>query len=196
MANDIDVKVGADTAAAVSGLDKVSDSLKDAEKSSKAFSDALGTMAIASGAAFAAIVAGAFKAFDAFADAEKSSKALQLSLQNQGVAGRGLEKTYKDLAKSVSAKTGIDDDAIVAGQAILQNFLGQAEITPELTAALADLSIKTGSVESAADLLGKAVQGNTKGLKQYGIQIDANLSQTERLGAVTAETSRVLGGVG
>lgn len=195
MANDIDVKVGADTGEAVAGIDKVSSSLKGAEKSSQAFSDALGTMAIASGAAFATLVAGAFKAFDAFADAEKSSKALQLSLQNQGVAGRGLEKTYKDLAKSVSAKTGIDDDAIVAGQAILQNFLGQAEITPELTAALADLSIKTGSVESAADLLGKAVQGNTKGLKQYGIQIDANLSQTERLGAVTAETSRVLGGL-
>lgn len=195
MADDANVVIGADTSQATKEIDKVSDSLKDAEKQSKSFSDALVTLSVASGAAFASLAAGAFKAFEAFADAEKSSKELQIALQNQGLAGKGLEKSYKDLAKAVSAKTGIDDDALVAGQAILQNFLGQTEITPELTQALADLSVKTGSVEGAADILGKAVNGNTKALKGLGIEVDASLPRSERLAAVTAETARQYGGL-
>ncbi|MBK9496917.1 MAG: hypothetical protein IPO08_20895 [Xanthomonadales bacterium] len=178
---DIKVTVGADTKEAVDGINKVTDSLGEAQGASKAFSSSLGTLAVASGAAFAALIVGAEKAFEAFADAEKSSRQLQLALQNQGIAGKGLEKQYKDLASAISQKTGIDDDAIVSGQAILQNFLGQQEVSEGLTKTLADLSIKTGSVESAADLLGKAVQGNVRGLKTYGIELDANLTRTERI---------------
>ena len=192
---DIKVTVGADTKEAVDGINKVTDSLGDAQQASKDFSSALGTLAVASGAAFAALVVGAEKAFDAFADAEKSSRQLQLALQNQGIAGKGLEKQYKDLASAISQKTGVDDDALVSGQAILQNFLGQQEVSEGLTQTLADLSIKTGSVESAADLLGKAVQGNVRGLKTYGIELDANLTRTERIARLSDNASLAISGL-
>lgn len=169
--------------------------LDDSGKKTEDLDKQLGNVAKTSGAIFAGLVASAGFAIKSFGEAEKSSKELELSLQNQGIASRGLIDSYKKLAEQVSEKTGIDDDAITAGQAILQNFLGQTEVSAGLTNALADLSEKTGSVNSAAEILGRGIQGNTKGLKQFGITVDESLSKEERLAAITQQVTQKFGGL-
>jgi len=173
-------------------FDETIDGIK--EKTSNLESQ-LATIAKISGVAFTALVGSASLALKAYGESEKASKDLVLSLQNQGIASDKLVTQYKNLAAQIQIKTGIDDDQIIAGQAVLQGFLGQTEISKDLGFALADLSEKTGSVTSAAEILGRGVQGNVKGLKQFGIVIDENLTKEERLIAITEQVTQKFGGL-
>jgi hypothetical protein len=60
---------------------------------------------------------------------------------------------------------------------------------------MANLSVKTGDVDSAAQLLGKAINGNVKVLKQYGISLDESLSREERIAKITETVSQKFGGL-
>lgn len=172
-----------------------SDAVKDIKKETADLESQLSSVAKISGVVFAGLIASAGVALKAFAESEKASKELENALKNQGIATNELVDTYKQLAAEVQAKTGIDDDAIVKGEAILQNFLGQTEVSKELVFALADLSEKTGSVESAAEILGRGIAGNTRGLKQFGIVIDENLDKNERLAKITEQVSQKFSGL-
>jgi hypothetical protein len=85
-------------------------------------------------------------------------------------------KAAQDYASSLSAKIGVDDEAIMAGQAQLATFAAvsdatarQAGIFDRATAAGADLAATGfGSIESNAVQLGKALQDPTKGLAALG----------------------------
>jgi hypothetical protein len=121
---------------------KFDDAVKDIEKQTEGLEGKLAGIAKISGAAFAGLVASAGFAVKAFADSEKASKSLELALKNQGIASDKLIANYKDMATELSLKTGIDDDAIVSGEAVLQNFLGQTEASSELLEAMANLSVK------------------------------------------------------
>lgn len=147
------------------------------------------------GIAFAGLVAAAGFAVHAFAESEKASKDLVQSLQNQGIASDALVAKYKKMADELSVLTGVDDDAIVAGEAVLQSFIGQTEITPELAANLVDLAEKTGSITSAAEILGKGINGNVKAFKQFGITIDENATKEERIAEITEKVNQKFGGL-
>lgn len=185
---DLVIKISGDSKEFQAEVDRI-------KKSSADLEDQLGSIAKVSGVAFAGLVAAGGLAVKSFAEANKASKDLEIALQNQGLAGKGLADSYKQIAKDLSDLTGVDDDAIIAGEAVLQNFLGQTEITPQLAAAMVDLGEKTGSVSSAAEILGRAAQGNTRGLKQFGIVIDENLTKEERLAAITEQVSQKFGGL-
>lgn len=155
----------------------------------------LNSIAKVSGVAFAGLIASAGLAIHAYADAEKSTRELVNSLQNQGIASDQLIAKYRGLAEEVQKKTGIDDDAIIKGQAIIQSYIGQTEITGELTSALADLSERTGSVDEAAKILGLAIAGNTRGLKQFHIEIADGLDKNERMAEILRQLNLRMGGL-
>lgn len=171
------------------------DTVGDIKKQTEGLESQLSSIAKISGAAFAGLTAAAGLSIKAFADADKASKDLTIALQNQGIASDELIGRYKSLAAEVQKKTGIDDDAIVKGQAILQSFLGQTEVSEKLTFALANLSEKTGSVESAAEILGRGIAGNTRGLKQFGITVDENLDKNERLSKILEQVNQKFDGL-
>lgn len=177
MASDIVVKVGADAS-------EFNDAIEEMRKKSSTLSDSLFTITKASGAAFGAIVADATHAILSFKESEAVSKNLALALRNQGLDADKLGQKYDKLAQSVSEKTKFDDDQVKSGFAVLQSFIGQQEIGDELATTLLNLAAKSGSVEGAAQELGRAFQGNTRGLKQYGIVVDQSLSLSERQAAV------------
>lgn len=145
-------------------------------------------------AAFAAITAEMGFALKAYGDSELATNNLTQALQNQGIYSDELINSYKKMGDAIQEKTGIDNDAITAGQTLLQGFIGQRKITPELTALMADLSSKTGSVETAAKMLGQAFNGQTKGLKQYGVQIQENLTYEENFNEVMKQSTIAFGG--
>jgi hypothetical protein len=171
------------------------DTVKDIKKQTESLETQLASIAKISGAAFAGLTAAAGLSLKAFAESEKASKELTVALQNQGIASNELVDRYKNLASEIQKKTGIDDDAIVKGEAILQNFLGQTEVSEDLANALANLSEKTGSVESAAEILGRGIAGNTRGLKQFGITIDENLDKNERLAKILEQVNQKFNGL-
>lgn len=187
MAEDVIISIGAKTEAFNKAVDQI-------QAKTEGLEDALAGIATTSGAIFAGLVAGAGAALAAFADAEKATIQLTTALQNQGIFTQKLAQQYDDLSEAIQNKTGIDDDSIKKGFAVLQNFIGQREVTPELANAIADLSTKTGDYASAAEIVGKAVQGNVRGLKQYGIEVDANATQSERLRQAVEGVNGAFGG--
>lgn len=169
--------------------------LEIAQKNTKAFADGFDRIAIEAGAAFAALGFAAGKAIHAFGESEKATKKLTIAIENQGLNAQKLIPVYDKLAEKLQEKTGIDDDAIKSGIGILQNFIGQREVSEELVTALVDLSEKTGSVDSAAQALGRAVNGSTRALRLQGIQVDSNLSKGERLTSITEQIAERYGGL-
>lgn len=188
MASELIIKISAESK-------EFSDAIKDVGKQTEELESQLAGVAKASGAIFAGLVASAGFAIHAFGDAEKASKALEVSLLNQGLAGSKLAAKYNDIADAIQEKTGVDNDAIIAGTALLQNFLGQTEASEELIAAMTDLAEKTGSTESAAEILGKGIAGNVKAFKQFGIEIDATGSKEERIAEITEKVTQKFGGL-
>jgi hypothetical protein len=182
------IKIGADNKEA---KDKINEIQKEAED----LEGKLGTVAKISGAAFLGLTAAIATTVHAYAESEQATKELNLALQNQGIFTEELAESYKKYAEEVQLATGIDDDAIVAAQAKLQSFIGMNEITPQLTQAIADLSIKTGDTSSAAEILGRSIQGNVRGLKQFGIVIEDNLSTEERQNQILLQISQKFGGL-
>lgn len=187
MANEIKTKITADSSQFTSEIDK-------AEESAGGFGKALSAIGGVATAAFSAAITGAGLAVAAFKESEKASRQLTVALENQGVFAKDVADSYKQYAKEVQRATSFDDDAVVASQAKLQSFIGQTKISKELTFSLADLATQTGSLESAAELLGKAYQGNTRGLKQYGIVVDENASAQDRLDQALKGVNQRFGG--
>ena len=187
MADDIVVKVGADA----SGLNKT---LKDVENKTESLADSMAGLGIKAAATFASVAASATIAVKAFNEAQLASNKLTVALQNQGLNAADLSAEYKRLAKEVSAKTGIDDDQLVAAEAQIQALIGQTEVSEELLQAIADLSTQTGSLESAAEQLGLAYQGNTRAFNKQKISIDENASAQERLDQAIAGVTQRFGG--
>lgn len=188
MANDILVKIGADAKQFKDEIDSVKAKTDDLK-------DVLGGVAKASGLVFAALAGSAGLAIKAFADSEKATSELTVALENQGKSAAKLVGDYKKYADAVSKATGVDDDAIVSAQAKLQALIGQAEITPELTAALVDLSTETGSLDSAAEKLGLVYQGNTGFFNKQRIAIDENATAQDRLNQAVAGVQFRFGGL-
>jgi len=105
-------------------------------------------------------------------EAEVASRRLAQTLKNAGDEGGKWAKHAENLATSLMKQTGIDDEVIKGGQAILATFhavggqVGQSSgAFDRATKAALDLS-KTGfgDVDSAAKALGKALQDPEKGL--------------------------------
>lgn len=176
MADDVVVKIGGDA----SGYEKA---LKDITK--------------LSAVAFAGLTAEVGFAVAAYAEAEEASNKLSNALQNQGIYSDELANSYKQQASDLQDLTGVSDEAIVTGQALLQTMIGQQKITDEMSAAAVDLAVATGTdVTGAFEALGKAIQGNTRSLKQYGVVIEEGLSPQERQAQILEQLTQRFGGAG
>lgn len=147
-----------------------------------------GLKSLAGAISFGAVIAGVDHLVDKFIEGEEASARLTLSLQNQGIYTSKLQDDYEKLAAKIQAKTGIDDDQIVAGQALLQSYVGQREISEELTKATVDLAAAKGiDLKTAFELVGKTIGTNTNALARNGIEVDANASKQEKIGQIVSQ---------
>lgn len=198
---DIDVTIGADTS-------QYQAELKKAEKSNDSFEKSTKGIGLTAKESFALLTAGAAAAIQiaskladalaapiqAFRESELATNKLTLALENQGLGVADLSKKYSDIAKRLQDKTGVDDDAIKSNLALLQSFVGQNEISEELAGTLVDLAERTGSMESAAQVLGRAINGDVRGLKQFGVSIDETGTRAERTAELIEKFGTRVGG--
>lgn len=194
MANEIKVPITGDASGLEAAAKDSQKAIGGIEKSADSLNDSLLEVGKVAGLAFGSLVAAAAASVAAFRESEKATQNLEIALNNAGLSSGKLVKSYRDQASAVQDLTGIDDDAIVAAQAKLQTYLGQVEITQELTNALVDLSTETGSLEGAAEQLGKAYLGNTAAFKKQKIQIDENATAEERLAQAVEGVNARIGG--
>lgn len=171
--NELLIRINADAKNALKAFD-------DAKKKTEELGEVTSRVSLIAAAAFAALSAEIFLSVSAFSEAQAASNSLSQALQNQGIFTTELKEEYKELAEAVSRKTGIDDDQLVAAQAIAQGYLGQTRITEDLTQAIADLGTKYGSVETAAAILGKTIGTRTNALAREGLVLSDNLTQQEK----------------
>jgi hypothetical protein len=148
-------------------------------------------------------------------EANSVSAGLAKTLQNAGDATGDWAKHAEDLSGALMKKTGIDDEVIKGGQTILATFhdvsgaVGQQSgIFDRASAAALDMSkAGFGSVDSAATMLGKALQDPEKGLTALGKAgitfsddqknaIKAMLDSGDKAGAMAAIMQNVEGQVG
>lgn len=178
MAEDLVIRIGAESEEFLKELDKITNETEGLESK-------LGTLAKVSGVAFGVLVAEAGLAVHAYAEQEQAVNKLNQSLQTQGIFSQDLSDKYRKIASDLQDLTGANDDAIIRGQALLQSFLGQTVQTEELNKAVLDLSVGAGiDLEQAFSLVGKTIGSNINALGRYGLQINSNATEQEKLAAV------------
>ena len=147
-------------------------------------------------------------------EAEAASARLGQTMKNAGDSTGEWTKKAEDLATTLMNKTGIDDEVIKGGEAILATFHSvsdasaqQAGIFARATTAATDLSkAGFGDVDSAAKALGKALQDPVQGitaLRRAGVnftqaqkdQIAALVATGDTLGALKIILGEVEGQV-
>jgi hypothetical protein len=171
------------------------EALKRIQAQTENLNDRLAQVGKVAAVAFAALTAQIYFSAKAYAESEKASNRLNLAMQNAGVFSTKLAKAYKDQAAELQKLTGVDDDVIVTGQAVLQTFVGQKEVSKDLTTAMLDLSAaKEIDLATSAELIGKGIQGQTMALKKLGVEIADNLDKQQRTAAIIKEITRLYGG--
>lgn len=186
--SDLIIKIGGDA-------DDFNAALSDVKSKTESLEGQLATIATVSAVAFAGLTAEVYSSVKAFSVEQKAMGEINLVLQNQGIYTAELSKRYRDVAEELERKTGIDGDAITSGQALAQGFLGQTQITDDLTKAVVDLSVaKKQDLGSAFEIVSKAIAGNSMALKKLGIDIDDNKTKEEKMAEIVLKVNQRFGG--
>lgn len=171
------------------------ESLEETKKGTEDLSDALASTAAVSAVAFAALTAEIGFAVAAYAESEEATNSLTNAMINQGTYSKELVSQYKSIATEIQNLTGISDEAVLSAQTTIQSYIGQREVTRELTLAVADFAKAQGmDLASAAAVLGKGIQGNTEALKRYGLVVDDAGNKTENMANIIDAVNGKFGG--
>lgn len=109
-------------------------------------------------------------------EAQKVSAATEQIIKSTGSAANVTADQVSDLAGAISAKSGVDDEAIQSGQNLILTFKNvrneagkNNDVFNQATQAAVDLSAAGfGSIESASVMLGKALNDPIKGISALG----------------------------
>lgn len=143
-------------------------------------------------AAFTGAIAAAASAVKEFAHAEQISAKVEAVLHATGHAAGLTKRQLDDMAKALSAVSGVEDEVISNAQAVLLTFRNiRGEAFERTTRAALDLSaVMGGDLQSSIVQLGRALQdaaaGETAGLtalRRAGISFtDAQVQMIKKLG--------------
>jgi hypothetical protein len=142
----------------------------------------------------AAAVAGAALSVKAAIEANEAHIKLQNTFANNASLADSSVEAFEAQADSLRDLTGVDDEAIISGQALLGQFKLTGAQVLELTPLIVDLSAKMGiDLEAAAKAVGKATEGNTGSLARYIGKIEEGKTPLETFTNITDKLGRVQG---
>lgn len=184
-------------------VDNLNKSLKSATADVETFGDKMGKVGKVVGAAFvaAAAAAGAYavkigiegvKA--AIAD-EKAQTQLALALENAtGATNAQIAATEQSILQ-MSLATGVADDTLRPALGRLVRSTGDVSKAQDLLATALDVATATGKpLETVANALGKAYDGNTAALGKLGIGLSSAELKTMSFEQVQSKLSDLFGG--
>jgi len=143
-----------------------------AKKSKSAFADlkreVVGFIGVAVGLDFAR------QSVREFGVAEQATQKLADAYARFPALAQVQMSAFQDLNKELQKKTVFDDDATTSAQALLAQFQLTGRQIYALTPLVQDLAARLGvDVTEAATVFGKALLGNSKGLKSLGVEFKA-----------------------
>jgi len=218
--NQISLEILAEVKKATQSLDKLSTDAKKSfgniekesktataavEKSFSSLSSSVGSSLKLIGAAAAAAVAfiagreiiGAFNDAIAAASAEEDAiNQLNTALALTGRFTEAASQELVDYADSLEKTTKFSGEAVLGASALIQNLARlDKEGLKQATTAATDLSAALGiDLQSAAQLVGKAAEGNVESFKRYGIQIKEGKNNAETLSNTLKTLNERFGG--
>lgn len=153
--------------------------------------------AFAAAAAAAAAYAGklAIEGVKAAIEDEAAQKRLALALQNVTAATDAQIAAVEEQILQTSLATGVADDQLRPALQRLAVATGSVEKSQELLTLALDVSAATGKdVESVANALGKAYEGNTSSLSRLGVGLSATELKTLGFEGAVRQLSDTFGG--
>jgi phage-related protein len=184
-------------------VDNLNKSLKTATKDVETFGDKMGKVGKMVGAAFvaAAAAAGAYaikigvEGVKAAIEDEKAQTQLALALENATGATTAQIKATEQSILQMSLATGVADDQLRPALGRLVRSTGDITKAQELLTTALDISTATGKpLETVANALGKAYDGNTASLGKLGIGLSAAELKTMNFTQVQSKLSDLFGG--
>ncbi len=167
---------------------------REVRQSSQSLKRVLVSLAATAGAVFGgrALLRGVVGALRAWGQQEEAVQSLRAALMVMGHEGEGALRTLTKRAAELQKITTKGDEAIIAATASI-GLLAPALRVDELARAqeamigIADTFLK-GDVTNAALLMGKSIGSATNALTRYGIQIDVNATQGEKLNQIVEQS--------
>jgi hypothetical protein len=173
--------------ATISARDAASGNINKVNKSLKALQFGFA----AAGVAAAALAKFAFDAVKAAAEDEMSNARLNAALKARGFLTDDLAKKVKQQTAAMAA-LGITDDQVRAGIEVGSRFFADQTTILQANTVAADVAAVTG--QSLADVIttiGKGAQGQLKGLRALGVQVNKGATTQEILTAISAKYSGI-----
>ena len=184
-------------------VDNLKKGLTQASDDTDSFGKKLGDFGAKAGAAFAlagaAALAYAGKALveatkNAIAD-EEAQKNLALTLQNTTKATDAQIKSVESYITQVSLSKGITDDELRPAFERLTRSTKSTEESQKLLNIALDVSTATGKpLETVANALGKAYDGNSAALGKLGLGLDADILKSKDMNKITKALAENFGG--
>jgi phage-related protein len=184
-------------------VDNLNKSLKSATQDVDTFGDKIGKTGKMIGAAFvaAAAAAGAYavkigiEGVKAAIEDEKAQTQLALALENATGATTAQIAATEQSILQMSLATGVADDQLRPALGRLVRSTGDITKAQDLLTTALDVSTATGKpLETVANALGKAYDGNTAALGKLGIGLSAAELKTMDFTAVQGKLSELFGG--
>lgn len=152
----------------------------------------IGTVALA---AFAVIAGAITKSIAEYSQQEQAINSLNRTLVNNGTYSRETAAAYLEQADALAKVTLFGDEQIIQAQSSFQQQARNVTLTKEATTAILDFAQAQGiDAAQAAEVVGKSVGTSTNALARYGIEVDKNASQAEKLQQVMTGLSAKFGG--
>jgi hypothetical protein len=180
----------------------VDQSLEDAGKSGGMFSNILhGAMSVFLGGGLDEIAGKALGAIkDFFVESVTGAQAMNRSFAQLEQALHGNAEAAKELSEQasqleVSLKGLFSQEDIKDGQTQLALYTDQADQIKKLTPQILDLAAAKGvDLKTAADAVGKSLEGDSNALKKMGISTKDAATEQERFAIITQGLTEKVGG--
>ncbi len=171
---------------------QMNSSLAGTEKRLQQFRLAAG---VALGLAGAAVIKFGADSVRAYREHEVALNRLQTALNDAPQIIDKSTKAYEDQATALQDLTGFQDEEVLAADTVLTRFGLQADQLRELTPLILDYARATGvDVAQAAGNVGRALLGNTRGLKTLGIEFTATGDRAKDVATIMKLLEERVGG--
>jgi hypothetical protein len=165
-----------------------SSAIKGVGDTAKTTSESIKDAGAKAGIAFAAISAGALMAAKSAAEDEQQTSQLVNTLKNVVGATDATVKSVEDYINKTTLATGIADDKLrPAFQRLVMSTKDVGEAQKLTNLAMESATAKHIDVQSAANALAKAHDGNMGALKRLGVTLDETTVKNKDFGAAVVE---------
>jgi hypothetical protein len=136
------------------------------------------------------------QSFKAFLESEEAANRLAGTLRARGQYTKEYAANLQELAESLRDVTTHGDEAILGVETQLVAFGASREQMEELTKSVLDLSAGLRiDLATAANMVGKALGGETSVFSRYGFKINEAASEGQKLNSVLAQIQERFGGL-